>query len=100
MYGLKHISLLSVALGLATASATTTTVGFETTEASFGETVPLGECHNVKAEDTKTVFVSQYCRVFVGPECTGRQILLNPGEHSSNWPIPIINSVYCDSHIL
>ncbi|KAB8231310.1 beta-ketoacyl [acyl carrier protein] synthase domain-containing protein [Aspergillus alliaceus] len=94
MYGLMHISFLGFVLALATTGAAKmTTVGFETTEGSFGESVPLNECHNVQVEDTIAVYVSQYCRVFIGQECTGRQILLNPGEHPSKWPIPMINSV-------
>ncbi|KAF5865920.1 hypothetical protein ETB97_001496 [Aspergillus alliaceus] len=93
MYGLMHISFLGFVLALATTGAAKmATVGFETTEGSFGESVPLNECHNVQVEDTIAVYVSQYCRVFIGQECTGRQILLNPGEHPSKWPIPMINS--------
>ncbi|KAE8153664.1 hypothetical protein BDV25DRAFT_136604 [Aspergillus avenaceus] len=96
MYGLKNLSLSLLFLSSVALAGKTTTIGFETKEESRGETVPLDECTDVFKEDVYTVFTSQFCRVFVGPQCTGKQTRLNPGEHNSKWPIPFINSVYCE----
>ncbi|KAE8159861.1 hypothetical protein BDV40DRAFT_302875 [Aspergillus tamarii] len=68
MYGLKHISFLGLALAMATGSAATgtATVGFQTVDESFQvENIPLKECFDVHAEDITSVYVSEYCRVFM-----------------------------------
>ncbi|KAB8068801.1 hypothetical protein BDV29DRAFT_162045 [Aspergillus leporis] len=99
MFGLKQISFLGLALALCATSAAkgTTTVGFETAEGSTGKTVPFDECHDVDMEEVNAVYTSHFCRVFTGPDCIGRQTLLNPGEHVTEDPVPFITSVFCHS---
>ncbi|KAB8202096.1 hypothetical protein P875_00127982 [Aspergillus parasiticus SU-1] len=99
MYGLKHIAFLGMALAIATGSAAagTATVGFQTADSSFHvDNIPLKNCFDVHAEDVTSVYVSEYCRVFMGRGCTHRQVLLTPGEHESEIPIPVIDSVWCE----
>ncbi|KAJ5579652.1 uncharacterized protein N7459_005637 [Penicillium hispanicum] len=100
MYGLKQIALLSCLLLSVSASASAskdakrTMVGIETEKASRALNVPLDDCHEVEEEEVLTVSVRKHCRVFTGPECTGRNTLLTPGDHSNKDPVPI-ESIYC-----
>ncbi|KAJ5727449.1 hypothetical protein N7493_005269 [Penicillium malachiteum] len=96
MYGIKQLALLSFMLvsAIATKDTKKTTVGIETSDNSKGITVPLDDCHEIAEDEVLTVSVKKYCRVFTGPDCTGRNTLLNPGDHSNNDPVPI-ESIYC-----
>ncbi|KAJ5183978.1 hypothetical protein N7492_001594 [Penicillium capsulatum] len=98
MYQLKQLALLSFMLlsVSATKDAKKTTVGIETTESSRGLDVVLDDCHDVEEDETFTISVRKYCRVFTGPMCTGRNTLLSPGDHSNDEPVPI-ESIYCHS---
>ncbi|KAJ5083226.1 hypothetical protein N7456_012653 [Penicillium angulare] len=96
MYGLKQLTILSFMLLSVSAvkDAKRTMVGIETVDNSKGIDVPLDDCHPVEQEEVLTVSVKKHCRVFTGPDCTGRNTLLNPGDHSNNDPVPI-ESIYC-----
>ncbi|KAJ5915864.1 hypothetical protein N7454_011005 [Penicillium verhagenii] len=96
MYGLKQLALLSFMLlsVSATQDTTRTMVGIETTETSKAMDVLLDDCHEVEQDEVLTISVKKYCRVFTGPECTGRNSLLPPGDHSNTDPVPI-ESIYC-----
>ncbi|KAJ5758990.1 hypothetical protein N7520_006146 [Penicillium odoratum] len=104
MYGLKQLALLSFMLLSVSATKdskhtmvwTYYMVGIETTDISKGMDVLLDECHEVEQDEVLTVAVKKYCRVFTGPECTGRNSLLSPGDHSHDDPVPI-GSIYCHS---
>ncbi|KAJ5646379.1 hypothetical protein N7490_002751 [Penicillium lividum] len=98
MYGLKRLALLSFMLlsVSATKDSKHTMVGIETTDISKGIDVLLDECHEVEQDEVLTIAVKKYCRVFNGPECTGRNSLLPPGDHSHDEPVPI-ESIYCHS---
>ncbi|KAJ5526074.1 hypothetical protein N7494_012724 [Penicillium frequentans] len=96
MYGLKQLALLSfmILAVSATKDTTRTLVGIETMESSKGIDVPLEDCHEVEQDEVLTVSVKKYCRVFIGPGCTGRNALLPPGDHSHSDPVPV-ESIYC-----
>ncbi|KAJ5503735.1 hypothetical protein N7463_006609 [Penicillium fimorum] len=70
-------------------------VGIETAEKSRGIDVPLNDCHPIEEEDVLTVSLKRPCRLFTGPDCTGRNTFLSPGYHSSKDPIPVIESIFC-----
>ncbi|KXG53387.1 uncharacterized protein PGRI_004370 [Penicillium griseofulvum] len=97
MYGLKQLSIVSLMLLSVTAAkkADRTTVGIETAEKSRGIDVPLNDCHPIEEEDVLTVSLRKPCRLFTGPDCTGHNTFLSPGEHSSKDPIPVIESIFC-----
>ncbi|KAB8263635.1 hypothetical protein BDV32DRAFT_146451 [Aspergillus pseudonomiae] len=79
-------------------AAETASVGFQTADSSFHvDHIPLKQCFDVHAEDVTAIYVSQYCRVFLGRDCTEKQVLLSPGEHESPISIPVIDSVWCES---
>ncbi|KAJ5206534.1 hypothetical protein N7491_002849 [Penicillium cf. griseofulvum] len=107
MYGLKQLSILSLMLLPVSAakkterttvrmySVKTIQVGIETAEKSRGIDVPLNDCHPIEEEDVLTVSLKKPCRLFTGPDCTGHNTFLSPGEHSSKDPIPVIESIFC-----
>ncbi|KAJ5473121.1 hypothetical protein N7475_002687 [Penicillium sp. IBT 31633x] len=99
MYGLTQLSLLSLMLLSASAAQNPkrTIVGIETADKSRGIDVPLNDCHPIEEEDVLTVSLKKPCRLFTGPECTGQNTFLSPGDHSSKDPIPVIESIFCQS---
>ncbi|KAJ5543613.1 hypothetical protein N7535_006033 [Penicillium sp. DV-2018c] len=119
MYGLKQLSLLSLMLLSASAAKDpkrtlvrkvspiasfianqTIQVGIETAEKSRGIDVPLNDCYPIEEEDVLTVSLKKPCRLFTGPECTGHNTILSPGEHSSGKdPIPVIESIFCQASL-
>ncbi|KAJ5151327.1 uncharacterized protein N7482_010579 [Penicillium canariense] len=96
MYGLKQLTVLGLMLLSVAAKETPkkTTVGIETEKASYGKDVELDDCVELDEDEVYTVSIRKYCRVFVGPFCTGRNTLLSPGDHSNDDPVPI-TSIYC-----
>ncbi|KAJ5084923.1 hypothetical protein NUU61_009502 [Penicillium alfredii] len=98
MYGLTSLSLLSLMVlsVSATANVKKTTVGIETAQTSRGLHVSLDECHAVEEEEVFTVSIRKKCRVFTGPECTGRNTVLAPGDHSAKDPVPV-EAIFCHS---
>ncbi|OQE05220.1 hypothetical protein PENVUL_c026G07511 [Penicillium vulpinum] len=99
MYGLKQLSLLSLMLLSVSAAKNSkrTIVGIETADKSRGIDVPLNDCHAIEEEDVLTVSLRKPCRLFTGPDCTGHNTFLSPGDHSSKDPIPVIESIFCQS---
>ncbi|KAJ5327623.1 uncharacterized protein N7506_010725 [Penicillium brevicompactum] len=99
MYRLKHFSILSIILLSASAAQTSqkTTVGIATADKSRGVDVPLNECHAIEEEDVLTLSLKKPCRLFTGPDCTGHNTFLSPGDHSSKDPIPVVESIFCQS---
>ncbi|KAJ6078626.1 hypothetical protein N7467_008379 [Penicillium canescens] len=100
MYGLKPLSLLSLMLlsvSAAKKDPKRTLVGIETAEKSRGVDVPLNECHELEEEDVLTISLKRPCRLFTGPLCTGHNTFLSPGAHSSEEPIPVIESIFCQT---
>ncbi|KAJ5170034.1 uncharacterized protein N7500_002817 [Penicillium coprophilum] len=114
MYGLKQLSLLSLMLLSVSAAKNprrtivriffltahyianrTMQVGIQTADKSRGIDVPLNDCHPIEEEDVLIVSLKKPCRLFTGPECTGRNTFLSPGDHSSEDPIPVIESIFC-----
>ncbi|KAJ5605432.1 hypothetical protein N7510_008213 [Penicillium lagena] len=98
MYGLKQLYLLSFMLLAVSGSKDDkrTTVGIETEQKSRALNVVLDECTDVGEDEVFTVSVHKRCRVFTGPDCTGRNMLLTPGDHTSKDPVPI-EAIYCHS---
>ncbi|KAL3475126.1 hypothetical protein BJX99DRAFT_259742 [Aspergillus californicus] len=74
------LSLSLITLLISSTSAKTTTIGIETEEASRGVTVPMDDCFEIDEW---------------GPFCTGRNTLLQPGEHSTKEGV-LIGSVLCE----
>ncbi|KAJ5747140.1 uncharacterized protein N7511_008836 [Penicillium nucicola] len=100
MYGLKHLSLLSLMLLSASAAQSDpqkTLVGIETAEKSHGVHVLLNECEDLDEEDVLTISLKKPCRLFTGPLCTGHNSFLAAGTHTSKEPIPVINSIFCQN---
>ncbi|KAK4862899.1 hypothetical protein LT330_003032 [Penicillium expansum] len=98
MYGLKQLSLLSLMLLSVSAEKNSkrTIVGIETADKSRGIDVPLNDCHAIEEEDVLTVSLKKPCRLFTGPDCTGHNTFLSPGDHSSKDPIPVIESIFLE----
>ncbi|KAL4887690.1 hypothetical protein BJY04DRAFT_176413 [Aspergillus karnatakaensis] len=55
----------------------------------------MNDCHELDEEEVFKVAITKKCRMFSGPMCTGRNALLQPGEHESKEPVPIM-SVLCE----
>ncbi|KAL3452097.1 hypothetical protein BJX65DRAFT_303811 [Aspergillus insuetus] len=91
-----NLSLGILFLIASTSIATkTTTIGLETEETSRGVIVPMDDCFGIDEYEVYTVAITKKCRFFAGPMCTGRNALLQPGEHSSKDPVPV-GSVLCE----
>ncbi|KAF4768362.1 hypothetical protein HAV15_002459 [Penicillium sp. str.  len=76
-----------------------TIVGIETADKSRGIDVPLNDCHAIEEEDVLTVSLKKAMSSlhYSGPDCTGHNTFLSPGDHSSKDPIPVIESIFCQS---
>ncbi|KAI9375770.1 hypothetical protein BJX61DRAFT_78849 [Aspergillus egyptiacus] len=97
MHATSFKSLLGLFFFFLTSStaAKTTTIGLETADASRGISVPLGDCGEIDEYEVYKVAVTKRCRVFAGPYCTGRNALLQPGEHEVGEPVPL-GSAFCE----
>ncbi|PWY61741.1 hypothetical protein BO83DRAFT_442414 [Aspergillus eucalypticola CBS 122712] len=95
MYSFKAITLLSTLLLAGVGSARlSTTIGLETDEGSHSVQIPFDDCTQVGQFEVRGVFLSKRCRLFTGVGCTGRNTLLQPGEHTSSEPV-YVDSVLC-----
>ncbi|KKK19360.1 hypothetical protein P175DRAFT_076735 [Aspergillus ochraceoroseus IBT 24754] len=90
-----QLALLSLILLVTSTTAKTTTIGIETEEGSHAVTIPMDDCHYLDEEEVYKVAISKKCRFFTGPGCTGRNTLLEPGEHASSEAV-MLTSVLCE----
>ncbi|PKY04565.1 hypothetical protein P168DRAFT_327496 [Aspergillus campestris IBT 28561] len=95
MYAAPPLRLLILSLATSTALAKTITVGIGTSEASRPLHVPVGKCTDVDEEEVYTLDLKQPCRAFTGVMCTGQTVMLHPGEHTSERPVPV-GSLLCE----
>ncbi|KAL4940872.1 hypothetical protein BDV06DRAFT_223676 [Aspergillus oleicola] len=90
-----RFSALGLILFSAVAAAKTTMIGLETAEGSRGVEATLDDCFDIDEYEVLTLAIKKKCRVFTGVMCTGRTIVLEPGDHSVEEPVPI-GSVICE----